>query len=323
MTAPATGGERIAKRMARAGLCSRREAERWIAQGRVAVDGETLTTPAVTVTADSRITVDGEVVGAAEATRLWRYHKPVGLVTTNRDPQGRSTVFDALPEHLPRVMSIGRLDLTSEGLLLLTNDGDLARYLELPATGWKRRYRVRVHGRIQEAALAELAQGIEVDGVRYGPIEAALDRQQGANAWLTFSLREGKNREIRHVCEHLGWPVNRLIRTGFGPFQLGSLPASEVDEVAQKVLREQLGGKIDLKEGPVTRAPKAATRQNSDENSSGASGGKPAGKPMAKQAGKRTRKPGDKSGDKSGDKPGARPGGKREGKPDARRRRRT
>ncbi len=323
MTAPAAGGERIAKRMARAGLCSRREAERWIAQGRVAVDGETLTTPAVTVTAASRITVDGELVGAAEATRLWRYHKPVGLVTTNRDPQGRSTVFDALPEHLPRVMSIGRLDLTSEGLLLLTNDGDLARYLELPATGWKRRYRVRVHGRIQEAALAELAQGVEVDGIKYGPIEAALDRQQGANAWLTFSLREGKNREIRHVCEHLGWPVNRLIRTGFGPFQLGSLPASEVDEVAQKVLREQLGGKIDLKEGPVNRATKAATRQNSDEKPVGEPSGKPArmqlGKPVRKPAGKQTRNPGGKPGDKSG----AKPAGKRDGKPDARRRRRT
>ena len=248
-------GERIAKRIARAGLCSRREAERWIAQGRVAVDGETLTSPAVTVTDNSRVTVDGEPLGQAEATRLWRFHKPAGLVTTNRDPDGRRTIFDSLPEDLPRVMSIGRLDLTTEGLLLLTNDGDLARHLELPATGWKRRYRVRVHGRVQERALADLAQGIEVDGIRYAGIEAALDRQQGANAWLSMSLREGKNREIRKVCEHLGWSVNRLIRTGYGPFQLGSLPVGEVEEVAAKVLREQVGGKLELKGGPVAKSP--------------------------------------------------------------------
>jgi 23S rRNA pseudouridine2605 synthase len=254
-------GERIAKRIARAGLCSRREAERWIAQGRVAVDGETLTSPAVTVTAANRVTVDGEPLGAAEATRLWRFHKPPGLVTTNRDPQGRPTVFDRLPDHLPRVLSVGRLDLNSEGLLLLTNDGGLARYLELPATGWKRRYRVRVHGRVQESDLAKLAGGIEVEGVQYGAIEAALDRQQGANAWLTMSLREGKNREIRRVCEHLGWTVNRLIRTGYGPFQLGALKAGEVAEVPDKVLREQLGGKFDLGAPAPPRKSRANRRR--------------------------------------------------------------
>lgn len=254
-------GERIAKRIARAGLCSRREAERWIAQGRVAVDGETLTSPALTVTAANRITVDGEVVGAAEATRLWRFHKPPGLVTTNRDPQGRPTVFDSLPDHLPRVLTVGRLDLNSEGLLLLTNDGGLARYLELPATGWKRRYRVRVHGRVQDAALAKLAAGIDVDGVQYGGIEAALDRQHGANAWLTMSLREGKNREIRRVCERLGWTVNRLIRTGYGPFQLGALKAGDVEEVPTKVLREQLGSKFELAAPGAARRTQGADRR--------------------------------------------------------------
>lgn len=233
-------GERIAKRIARAGLCSRREAERWIEQGRVAVDGKVLDTPAVVVTGQNRVEVDGRPLPAAEETRLWRYHKPQGLVTTNRDEMGRDTIFDHLPPTLPRVMTVGRLDLNSEGLLLLTNDGTLARKLELPATGWVRRYRVRVHGRVEQSALDGLKRGITIDGVRYEPIHAALDKQQGSNAWLTISLREGKNREIRKVMEHLGWPVSRLIRLAYGPFQLGKLPSGAVEPVPRKVLREQV-----------------------------------------------------------------------------------
>lgn len=238
----AEGAERIAKVIARAGLCSRREAERWIAEGRIAVDGRVLESPAVNVSAHQTVTVDGEPLGAAEPTRLWRYHKPPGLVCSHHDPQGRPTVFERLPEGLPRVLSVGRLDLNSEGLLLLTNDGGLARRLELPATGWIRRYRVRVHGRVAERDLAPLIGGLTVEGVRYGPVRARLDRQQGGNAWLTLSLTEGKNREVRKLMAHLGWPVSRLIRLAFGPFQLGSLPKGDVRAVASKVLAEQLGG---------------------------------------------------------------------------------
>ncbi len=235
------GGERIAKRLARAGLCSRREAERWIAAGRVSVDGKKLDTPAVTVTAASRILVDGKPLPDAEPAALWRYHKPAGLVTTNRDPQGRPTIFDALPAGLPRVITVGRLDLTTEGLLLLTNDGALARHLELPSTGWSRRYRVRVHGKVDPDALKALGVGVTISGVHYGPITARLDRTQGANAWLTFVIREGKNREIRRVCEHLGLTVNRLIRVGYGPFELGELEPGAVARVPARALRDQLG----------------------------------------------------------------------------------
>jgi 23S rRNA pseudouridine2605 synthase len=227
--------------MARAGLCSRREAERWIAEGRVALNGKRLDSPAITVTDSDRITVDGKPIPARQATRLWLYHKPRGRVTTARDPQGRPTVFADLPAEMPRVVSVGRLDLNSEGLLLLTNDGELKRRLELPATGWSRRYRVRVHGEIDPAALAPLVKGVTVDGIRYGPVRAALDRQLGGNAWLTMSLTEGKNREIRRICEHMGWQVSRLIRVAYGPFQLGSLPPGAAEEVPAKVLREQLG----------------------------------------------------------------------------------
>jgi 23S rRNA pseudouridine2605 synthase len=233
--------ERIAKVMARAGLCSRRDAERWIAEGRVAVDGAVLTSPAVTVSADSDIRVDGKKLPEAERARLWRYHKPVGLVTTHRDERDRPTVFGALPADLPRLISIGRLDLTSEGLLLLTNDGALARRLELPATGWVRRYKVRVHGFVEPARLAALARGTTVDGVAYGPVRAELDRQQGSNAWVTLSLHEGKNREVRRVLEHLGYKVTRLIRLAYGPFQLGHLARGAIEEVPKKVLHEQLG----------------------------------------------------------------------------------
>jgi 23S rRNA pseudouridine2605 synthase len=233
--------ERIAKVMARAGLCSRRDAERWIAQGRVAVDGEVLRSPAVTVTVESQIRVDGKPLPEPERARLWRYHKPAGLVTTHRDEQGRPTVFAALPAELPRLVSIGRLDLNSEGLLLLTNDGALARRLELPSTGWVRRYKVRVHGFVDPARLAALARGVTVDGIAYGPIRAELERQQGSNAWIILSLQEGKNREVRRVLEHLGYPVTRLIRLAYGPFQLGHLARGAVEEVQKKVMAEQLG----------------------------------------------------------------------------------
>lgn len=234
-------GERIAKRLARAGLCSRRDAERLIAEGRVVVDGVKLTTPAVLVTETSRIVVDGRPVAEPERTRLWRYHKPAGLVTSHKDPQGRPTVFERLPEDFPRVISVGRLDLASEGLLMLTNDGALARRLELPATGWVRRYRVRVHGQPEPEQLARLANGISVDGIAYGPIRAVLDRVQGSNSWLTVSLKEGKNREIRRVMDHLGFAVTRLIRIAYGPFQLGLLDPGLTEEVPARVLKEQLG----------------------------------------------------------------------------------
>jgi 23S rRNA pseudouridine2605 synthase len=248
MAEAAVKGERIAKRLARAGLCSRRDAERWIAEGRVAVDGKVLASPALTVTEASDIRVDGKPLPAAEPARLWRYHKPAGLVTTHRDEQGRPTVFDRLPPELPRVVSVGRLDLTSEGLLLLTNGGGLSRALELPARGWLRRYRVRVHGAVDPARLAALEAGVTIDRMSYGPIRAVLDREQGSNAWLTISLHEGKNREIRRVMEHLGLRVSRLIRVAYGPFQLGDLPRGAIEEVPRKVLREQLGAS-----GPAKR----------------------------------------------------------------------
>ncbi|MDQ2105383.1 pseudouridine synthase, partial [Azospirillum sp. C340-1] len=233
-------GERIAKRLARAGLCSRRDAERWIADGRVAVNGTTLDSPACVVRPGDVVQVDGKVIPEPEPARLWRYHKPSGLVTTARDEKGRATVFERLPADMPRVISIGRLDLTTEGLLLLTNDGELARFLELPATGWTRRYRVRVFGEVDEKRLAELEKGPTIEGVKYGPIEAVLDRIQGRNAWLTVSLKEGKNREIRKVMEALGLQVNRLIRVAYGPFQLGKLEEGAVEEVPKRVVREQV-----------------------------------------------------------------------------------
>lgn len=232
---------RIAKLLARAGLCSRRDAERWIAEGRIAINGKVLTSPAVTVGPEDRVTVDGEPLPEAEPARLWRFHKPAGLITTRKDPQGRPTVFDRLPPDIPRVVTVGRLDLNSEGLMLLTNDGALARHLELPATGWRRRYRARVHGKVDADALAALADGVTVSGITYGAIEAKLDRTQGANAWLTVALQEGKNREVRRVLESLGLVVTRLIRIAYGPFQLGTLRPGEVALIRPSVLRDQLG----------------------------------------------------------------------------------
>jgi 23S rRNA pseudouridine2605 synthase len=233
--------ERIAKVIARAGLCSRRDAERWILDGRVSVNGSLLSTPAFTVGPDDKILVDGKPLPSAQAPRLFLYHKPAGLVTTARDEKGRPTVFANLPMRLPRVISVGRLDLNSEGLLLLTNDGGLARYLELPANAMKRRYRVRVHGTVRPGDLAKLARGITVEGMRYGSIEAAIERAQtGANVWLTVTLQEGKNREIRKVMAHLGLQVSRLIRTAYGPFELGDLPSGEVTEVPPKILKQRV-----------------------------------------------------------------------------------
>jgi 23S rRNA pseudouridine2605 synthase len=251
---PSKTGERLAKRIARAGLCSRREAEAWIRAGRVAVDGKTVESPALDVTPEQRITVDGRPLPEPEPTRLFRWHKPRGVVVTARDPEGRPTYLERLPPGLPRLVPVGRLDLNSEGLLLLTNDGELKRRLELPGTGWTRRYRVRAFGKVDEKALAELARGTVVDGVAYGPIDAKIDRVRGANLWLAISLKEGKNREVRRVLESLGLVVNRLIRVAYGPFQLGNLPRGAIEEVPRKVLKEQLGAAL----GPApTRARRA------------------------------------------------------------------
>ncbi len=233
-------GERIAKVMARAGLCSRREAERWIADGRVSVNGAVLESAACVVTPGDDVRVDGKPLPQAEVTRLFLYHKPSGLVTSARDEKGRATIFDKMPEALPRVVSVGRLDMNTEGLLLLTNDGGLARYLELPATGWKRRYRVRAYGKITQDRLDKLKKGITVDGMKYGAIEAELEKEQGSNVWLSISIREGKNREVRRVMEALGLKVNRLIRVAYGPFQLGHLPEGAIEEVKPKVMKEQI-----------------------------------------------------------------------------------
>lgn len=232
---------RVAKIMARAGLCSRRDAETWIAAGRVAVNGAVIDTPALNIRPGDRVTVDGMPLPEREQTRLFLFHKPRGVVTTAKDPEGRQTIFDVLPAELPRVVTVGRLDINTEGLMLLTNDGGLARVLELPATGWLRRYRVRANGEITQATLDPLRKGISIEGVDYAGIEATLDRVQGANAWLTMGLREGKNREIKRVLEHLGMAVTRLIRISFGPFQLGELPEGAVEEVRARVLRDQLG----------------------------------------------------------------------------------
>jgi 23S rRNA pseudouridine2605 synthase len=264
-----TAGERVAKVIARAGLASRREAEAWIAAGRVAVNGEVIASPARNVTALDRVAVDGEPLPVRERTRLFLYHKPRGLLTSHADPAGRPTIFAGLPKDLPRLVSVGRLDLNTEGLLLLTNDGGLARVLELPATGWLRRYRVRAHGSVTQDQLDALRQGVTIDGIRYGAIEATVDRVQGSNIWVTFAIREGKNREVKNVLGHLGLAVNRLIRVSFGPFQLGELAEGAIEEVRTRTLREQLGERVAALagadfSGPRTEreapAPRAAKR---------------------------------------------------------------
>jgi 23S rRNA pseudouridine2605 synthase len=237
-------GERIAKVIARAGLASRRQAEAWIADGRVSVNGKTISSPALNVTPRARVTVDGSPLPQRARTRLFRYNKPRGLVTTHSDPEGRDTIFRALPQHLPRLISVGRLDMNTEGLLLLTNDGGLARVLELPATGWLRRYRVRVYGRVTQERLDGLKKGVTVEGVHYGPIEAILERQLEANAWLELGLREGKNREVRRVMESLGLKVSRLIRISYGPFELGDLAEGVAEEVPTAELKKTLGSEL-------------------------------------------------------------------------------
>ncbi|MGG7564790.1 pseudouridine synthase [Rhodovulum sp. DZ06] len=279
-------GERIAKRLARAGVASRRVAERMIEDGRVRVNGKRIDSPALNVGPADLVEVDGVPLDPPERPRLWRYHKPAGLVTTERDEEGRATVFANLPPELPRVVSVGRLDLNSEGLLLLTNDGDLKRRLELPSTGWLRRYRVRVHGRPTEKDLAPLADGMVIDGEVFQPMEFTLDRQQGANAWLTVGLREGRNREIRRALGALGFDVGRLIRVSYGPFQLGELRAGDAEEIKAKVLRDQLG--LEAWEPPAPKGQKGGAKGGArDASASLRRGGKPgAGGPADKPGGK-------------------------------------
>ena len=264
MTDKTPPGDRIAKVIARAGLASRREAERMIAEGRVFVNGKKIDSAALNVTASDKIVVDGKTVGTPDEPRIWLYHKPPGLVTTTKDEQGRPTIFDKLPEDLPRVMSVGRLDLNSEGLLLLTNDGGIKRKLELPSTGWLRKYRVRVKGTPTDDSLKPLRDGLVIDGERFQPMTVSLDRQQGANAWLTIGLREGKNREIRRAVAELGLTVNRLIRVSYGPFQLGQIKPGAVEELRRKVVRDQLGldPAPEAKPGkPLRNRPKSVARK--------------------------------------------------------------
>jgi 23S rRNA pseudouridine2605 synthase len=276
-------GERIAKVVSRAGLASRRDAEEWIVQGRVTVNGRVINSPALDVTANDVITVDGKPLPPRERTRLFLFHKPRGLMTTHADPEGRPTVFDNLPDGLPRLISIGRLDFNTEGLLLLTNDGGLARALELPDTGWLRRYRVRAHGEVTQAQLDELKKGVEVESVKYGSIDATLERDSGANVWLVFAIREGKNREVRNVMAHLGLEVNRLIRVSYGPFQLGELAEGEVEEVKTRVLRDQLGEKVAALAGADFNRPMPG---EAPEKSEGEAADAPPGKKPFKPAGK-------------------------------------
>jgi 23S rRNA pseudouridine2605 synthase len=256
---PQKSGERIAKVIARAGLTSRRDAEQWIAAGRVAVNGEVIRSPARNVASEDRVTVDGEPLPTRERTRLFLYYKTRGLMTTHADPQGRPTIFHKLPRDLPRLVTVGRLDFNTEGLLLLTNDGALARVLELPATGWLRRYRVRVHGSVTQKELDGLRAGVTISGIHYGAIDAVLERVQGSNLWLTFAIREGKNREVRNVLSHLGLTVTRLIRVSFGPFQLGELAEGAVEEVRTRTLREQLGDRLVAQSQADFSAPRAAS----------------------------------------------------------------
>ena len=274
-------GERIAKRLARAGVASRREVERMIEAGRVSVNGRKLDSPALNVTDADDILVDGRPVAAAEPARLWRYHKPAGLVTSARDEKGRATVFDRLPPELPRVMSVGRLDLTSEGLLLLTNDGELKRKLELPSTGWVRKYRVRANGNASDQRLQPLRDGITIAGERFQPMSVDFDTQSGANVWLTIGLREGKNREIRRALEEVGLIVNRLIRLSYGPFQLGDLARGGVEEIRPKILRDQLGIKREPAARPQAGNAGPRVRVQSGRNSPGVSlrGKKRGGRP--------------------------------------------
>jgi len=267
MTDDSNTGERIAKLLARAGVGSRREVERMIAAGRIKIDGRTLDSPALNLTSLSGVTVDDQPVASPETPRLWRYHKPKGLLTSHSDPQGRPTVFGRLPAHLPRMISVGRLDMNSEGLLLLTNDGELARWMELPSTGWTRRYKVRAHGRATEATIQALAAGPTVDGVAYGAIEARIERAERSNVWLTLALKEGRNREIRRVLAALGLEVNRLIRIGYGPYTLSSLPRGAIVEVPQKALWAAAGQVLAKSRSGTRRADPAKWAKAKAKNS--------------------------------------------------------
>ncbi|MFU8881486.1 MAG: pseudouridine synthase [Rhodobacterales bacterium] len=326
---PSTDGDRIAKVIARAGIASRREAEKLIEAGRVTVNGEVITRAALNVTPADKIVVNGKPLDAPEPARLWLYHKPTGLVTTTRDEQGRATIYDDLPEDMPRVMSVGRLDLNSEGLLLLTNDGAVKRQLELPSTGWLRKYRVRVNGRVTEPQLEPLRRGITADGEDFQPMIVTLDRQIGANAWLTIGLREGKNREIRRAMEAVGLVVNRLIRVSYGPFQLGQIKPGDVEEVRRRVLRDQLG--LDTKYGDdpqdgATKPRKLAIKRNKPRSNTpseadlfGERPGKPSprpAKPAARHAVKPTGKPADRFAGKVAAKPAGKPSSDRPARPD-------
>jgi len=305
-------GERIAKRLSRAGVASRREAERMIEAGRVTVNGTVIASPALNVTEADVITVDNAPLPALERPRVWMYHKPTGLVTSNSDEKGRETVFDALPEGLPRVMSVGRLDINSEGLLLLTNDGGVKRKLELPSTGWLRKYRVRLKGNPKEEDFAPLRRGIVSEGERFQPMEVSIDRVQGANAWITVGLREGKNREVRRALAELGFSVNRLIRVSYGPFRLGQLKAGEVEEIKSRVLRDQLGleaateGHAEPKAKPQFKGkrkpgPKGDGRGAGTREGGPRQGGKPGGGGKKPGGGLKT------SGPKTGRRPPQRP----------------
>ena len=332
----AAKGDRIAKVLSRAGIASRREAERMIEAGRVRVNGEQISSPALNVTPEDKITVDNTPVGAPEPPRMWLYNKPAGLVSTNSDEKGRETIFDALPEDMPRVMTVGRLDLNSEGLLLLTNDGGVKRKLELPSTGWLRRYRVRVNGRPTDEMLEPLRKGITVEGENFQPMDVTLDRQQGANAWLTVGLREGRNREIRRAMEAVNLSVNRLIRVSYGPFQLGELKTGEVEELRRKVVRDQLGLELEDPSGTAVKKPTAVrrpprrkpggfggagqpgmpvARSEDDEPPPRRGGGKAKNAPRGKAAkGKHSSTTPARSGGRPGAQPGARPTGRPGGK---------
>ncbi|WP_417789612.1 pseudouridine synthase [Terasakiella pusilla] len=325
-------GDRIAKVIARAGVCSRREAERMIEEGRVSVDGEIIKSPALNVVPTNIIVVDGKALPDRQPPRLWRFHKTRGLITTNKDPEGRPTVFEQLPQGTPRVISVGRLDFNTEGLLLLTNDGELARYLERPDSGMVRRYRVRVHGRVNEDELAALKEGPVIDGVQYGPVEAILDVQKGSNAWININIREGKNREVRRIMESLGYEVTRLIRTDYGPVQLGKLPQGELEEIPRKALSEWFGGKVagisgnskgaskegfaQAKEKPRFKGPRRDKAADEEDTRKGPRRGT---KPSEKGVRKGPRR--DKNTDESDRRTGPRKGPQKGRKPNADRRR--